>query len=146
MVARELLASIDADSILMGRSQLVPEMRSTSTEGVEESPGPVGSTQIVLGTILAATEAADFPEKTSPEFALVLEVAQSPSASQIVPETRLTLTERVEVSQILMDPTQFVLLTSEPAQTTLVLVQPEIPSLVDVSEGFVSSAIVLPVP
>jgi hypothetical protein len=47
----------------------------SSTEGVEESLGPMGSTQIVPGTILTATEAADLPEKTSPEFALVLEVA-----------------------------------------------------------------------
>jgi hypothetical protein len=59
----------------------VPEMRSTSTEGVEESLGQMGSTQIMPETILSATEAADFPEKTSPEFALALEVAQSPPAS-----------------------------------------------------------------
>jgi hypothetical protein len=64
----------------------------------------------------------------------VLEVAQSPPASQIVPETRLTSTEGVEVSQIPMDPTQFVLLSLEPAQTA------------PVSEGSVSSATVLPVP
>jgi hypothetical protein len=68
------------------------------TEVVEESLGPMGSTQIVPGTILTATEAADLPEKTSPEFALVLEVAQSPPASLIASETRLTLSERVEVS------------------------------------------------
>jgi hypothetical protein len=52
----------------------------------------------------------------------VLEVAQSPPASQIV------------------------LLSPEPAQTALVLVLPELPGLADVSEGSVSSATVLPVP
>jgi hypothetical protein len=112
-VAREPPAIIDTGSVLMGCSQLVPEMRLTSTEGVEESLGPMGSTQIVSGTILTATEAADLPGKTSPEFALVLEVAQSPLASLIVPETRLTLTEGLEVSQIPMDPTQLVLLSPE---------------------------------
>jgi hypothetical protein len=145
-VARELPASIDAGSVLMGRSQSVPEMRTTLTEGVEESLGPMGSTQIVPGTILTATEAADLPEKTSPESALVLEVAQSPPASLIVPETRLTLSEGVEVSQIPMDPTQLVLLAPELAQTAPVLVLPELPGIVEVSEGSVSSATVLPVP
>jgi hypothetical protein len=143
-VAREPPAIIDAGYVLMGRSQLVLEMRSTSTEGVEESLGQMGSTQIVPETILSATEAADFPEKTSPEFTLALEVAQSPPASQIGPEMRLTSTERVEVSQIPMDPTQFVLLSPEPAQIAPVLVLPELPGLADVSEGSVSSATVLP--
>jgi hypothetical protein len=142
-VAREPLASIDAGSVLMGRSQSVPEMRTTLTEGVEESLGPMGSTQIVPGTILTATEAADLPEKTSPEFALVLEVAQSQPASLIAPETRLTLSEGVEVSQIPMDPTQT---APELAQTAPVLVLPELPGIVDVGEGSASSATVLPVP
>jgi hypothetical protein len=48
-VVREPPAIIDVGYVLMGRSQLVPEMRSTSTEGVEESMGPMGSTQIVPG-------------------------------------------------------------------------------------------------
>jgi hypothetical protein len=132
-----------APSVLMGRSQSVPEMRTTLTEGVEESLGPMGSTQIVPGTILTTTEAADLPEKTSPEFALVLEVAQSQPASLIAPETRLTLSEGVEVSQIPMDPTQT---APELAQTAPVLVLPELPGIVDVGEGSASSAIVLPVP
>jgi hypothetical protein len=59
---------------------------------------------------------------TSPEVALVLEVSQSPPASQIV------------------------LLSPEPAQTAPVLVLPELPGLADVSEGSVSSATVLPAP
>jgi hypothetical protein len=100
----------------------------------------------VPGTILTATEAADLPKKISPEFALVLEVAQSPPASLIVPETRLPLSEGVEVSQIPMDPTQLVLLSPELAQTSPVLVLPELPGIVDVSEGSASSATVLPVP
>jgi hypothetical protein len=136
----------------------------------------------VPGTILTATEAADFPEVTSPEVALVLEVAQSLPASQIVPETRLTLTEGVEESQIPMDSgveesqiltateaadfpevtspevalvlevaqsppaSQIVLLSPEPAQTAPVLVLPELPGLADVSEGSVSSATVLLAP
>jgi hypothetical protein len=145
-VAREPPAIFDTGYVLMGHSQLVSKMRSTSTEGVEECLGPMGSTQIMPGTILTVTEAVDFPEKMSPEFALVLEVAQSPPASRIVPETRLTLTEGVEVSQIPMDPTQFVLLSPEPAQTAPVLVLPKLPGLADVSEGSESSATILPVP
>jgi hypothetical protein len=142
-------------SVLLGCTQIVPATSLnpipvgspwSSTEGVVESLGPMGSTQIVPGTILTATEAADLPEKTSPEFALVLEVAQSPPASQIVPETRLTSTEGVEVSQIPMDPTQPVLLSPELAQTAPVLVLPEFPGIVEVNEGSVSSATVLPVP
>jgi hypothetical protein len=152
---RSLPETIVGDSVLLGCTQIVPAMSLnlipvgspwSSTEGVEESLGPMGSTQIVLGTILTATEAADLPEKTSSEFALVLEVAQSLPASQIVPETRLTLTEGVEVSQIPMDPTQAVLLSPELAQTAPVLVPPELPGIVEVSEGSVSSATVLPVP
>jgi hypothetical protein len=73
LVARELLAIIFAGSVLIGCSQLVLEIRSTSMEGVEESPVPMGSTQIVPETILTVTEATDISEKTSPEFALVLE-------------------------------------------------------------------------
>ena len=71
-VARESPAIINVGSILMGCSQ---EMRSTSTERVEESPVPMGSTQIVPEMILTTTEAADIPEETSPEFALALEAA-----------------------------------------------------------------------
>jgi hypothetical protein len=118
-------------SVLLGCTQIVP---ATSLN------------QIVPGTILTATEVADLSEKTSPEFALVLEVAQSPPASQIVPEMRLTLTEGVEVSQIPMDPTQPVLLSPELAQNAPVLVLPELPGIVEASEGSVSSATVLPVP
>ena len=114
--ARELLAIINAGSVLMGCSQ---EMRSTSMEGVDESPVPMGSTQIVSEAILTAMEAADIPGKTSPEFTLALEVAQSPSVlldegsilmgcSQIVLETRLTLTEGVEECPTPMGSTQFV--------------------------------------
>jgi hypothetical protein len=76
--------TIVGDSVLLGCTQIVPATSSnpipvgspwSSTEGVEKSMGPMGSTQIVLGMILTATEAANLPEKTSPEFALVLEVA-----------------------------------------------------------------------
>jgi hypothetical protein len=65
--------AIVGDSVLLGCTQIVPAtslnpipMGSpwSSTEGVEESLGPMGSTQIVPGTILTATEAADLP-KTS---------------------------------------------------------------------------------
>jgi hypothetical protein len=68
---RRRRASVSAS----GQGETSPEMRSASTVGVEESPVPMGSSQIVPGTILTATEAADFPEVTLPEFALVLEVA-----------------------------------------------------------------------
>ena len=96
-VARESLAIIDAGFVLMSCSQ---ELRSASTKGVEESPVPMGSTQIVLETILTATEAADISEKMSLEFALALEVAQSPipmGSTQIMPETILTSTEAVNL-------------------------------------------------
>jgi hypothetical protein len=59
---------------------------------------------------------------------------------------RLTLTEGVEVSQIPMDPTQPVLLSPELAQNAPVLVLPELPGIVEASEGSVFSATVLPVP
>jgi hypothetical protein len=116
-------------SVLLGCTQIVPATSLnpipvgspwSSTEGVVESLGPMGSTQIVPGTILTATEAADLPEKTSPEG--------------------------VEVSQIPMDPTQPVLLSPELAQTAPVLILPEFPGTVEVSEGSVSSATVPPVP
>jgi hypothetical protein len=90
-------------SVLLGCTQIVPATSLnpipvgspwSSTEGAVESLGPMGSTQIVPGMILTATEAADLPEKTSPEFALV----------------------------------------------------PELPGIVEVCEGSVSSATVLPVP
>jgi hypothetical protein len=80
--------------------------------------------------------------------------------TQIVPETRLTLTEGVEESPIPLGSTQFVpeailtlteainLPSLELAQTVLVgsSILPEHSGLVDVSEGFESSATVLPVP
>jgi hypothetical protein len=46
---------IDASSVLMGCSQLVPETSLTSTEGVEESLVSLGSTQIVPEMILTLT-------------------------------------------------------------------------------------------
>jgi hypothetical protein len=128
-VAQESTASFDVGSVQMGCSELVPEMGLTSTEGDEESPVPMVSTQIVPETILTATEAAAIPEKTSPEISLV-------SSSMEMPV----------VTQIPMDHTQLVLLAPELAQTAPVLVLPELPGTVEVSEGSVSPATVLPVP
>jgi hypothetical protein len=127
-----------SEEVPLGPDEVMPEISDSYGEVFRADRN--GTAQIVPGTILTATEAADLPEMTSPEFALVLEVAQSPPASQIVPETRLPSTEGVEVSQIPMDPTQAVLLSPELAQTAPVLVPPELPGIVE------ERGCVLPVP
>jgi hypothetical protein len=118
-VARESSARFDVGSVVRGCSELVPEKGLTSTEGVEESPVPMGSTQIVPETILIATEAAAIPEKTSPEIDLVFSSMEMPivtqrspallvegsvtmGSNQIVPEKCLTLTEGLEESPIVL--------------------------------------------
>jgi hypothetical protein len=138
---RRRRASVSAS----GQGETSPEMRSTSTVGVEESSVSMGSSQIVPGTILTATEAADFPEVTSPEFALVLEVAQSPPASQIVPETRLTLTEGVEESQIPMDSgvEESQILTATEAADFPEVTSPEVALVLEVAQSPPASQIVL---
>jgi hypothetical protein len=118
-----------SEEVPLGPDEVMPEISDSYGEVFRADRN--GTAQIVPGTILTATEAAYLPEMTSPKFALVLEVAQSPPASQIVPETRLPSTEGVEVSQIPMDPTQAVLLSPELAQTAPVLVPPELPSIVE---------------
>jgi hypothetical protein len=110
-----------SEELPLGPDEVMPEISDSYGEVFRADRN--GTAQIVPGTILTATEAADSPEMTSPEFALVLEVAQTPPASQIVPETRLPSSEGVEVS---LDPTQAVLLSPELAQTAPVLVPPEL--------------------
>jgi hypothetical protein len=118
-VAQESTVRFNVGSVVRGCSELVSEKGLTSTEGVEESPVLMGSTQIVPETILIATEAVAIPEKMSPKIDLVFSSIKMPvetqrppallvegsimmGSNQIVPEKCLTLTEGFEESPIVL--------------------------------------------